>query len=47
MKRHRRYITLLVGDVSKAKEKLSWEPKINLREGIESTYKWYKENACK
>jgi GDP-L-fucose synthase len=26
---------------------LGWEPKINLREGIESTYKWYKENACK
>ena len=22
---------------------LSWEPKINLREGIESTYQWYKE----
>lgn len=26
---------------------LGWEPKIGLREGIESTYKWYKENACK
>ena len=25
---------------------LGWEPKIGLREGIESTYKWYKENAC-
>jgi GDP-L-fucose synthase len=25
---------------------LGWEPKINLREGIESTYQWYKENAC-
>ena len=23
---------------------LGWEPKIGLREGIESTYKWYKEN---
>ena len=23
---------------------LGWEPKINLRDGIESTYKWYKEN---
>jgi len=26
---------------------LGWEPKIGLREGIELTYKWYKENACK
>ena len=26
---------------------LGWEPKISLREGIESTYNWYKENACK
>ena len=24
---------------------LGWEPKIGLREGIESTYAWYKENA--
>ena len=26
---------------------LGWEPKIGLRKGIESTYQWYKENACK
>jgi len=26
---------------------LGWESKISLREGIESTYQWYKENACK
>lgn len=26
---------------------LGWEPKIGLREGIEKTYHWYKENACK
>jgi GDP-L-fucose synthase len=25
---------------------LGWEPKISLHEGIESTYQWYKENAC-
>lgn len=24
-----------------------WEPKISLRKGIEQTYQWYKENACK
>ena len=24
---------------------LGWEPRINLRQGIESTYQWYKENA--
>ena len=23
---------------------LGWEPKINLREGIETTYEWYKES---
>jgi GDP-L-fucose synthase len=26
---------------------LGWEPKIGLREGIEETYKWYKENVGK
>jgi GDP-L-fucose synthase len=26
---------------------LGWEPKITLRDGIEKTYQWYKENACK
>ena len=26
---------------------LGWKPKISLSEGIESTYQWYKENACK
>jgi GDP-L-fucose synthase len=26
---------------------LGWEPKIGLRKGIETTYQWYKENACK
>ena len=24
---------------------LGWEPKISLREGIESTYEWFKENV--
>ena len=26
---------------------LGWEPKISLCRGIEKTYEWYKENACK
>ena len=33
-------------NVSKIKS-LGWEPKITLREGIQKTYEWYKENACK
>ena len=28
-------------------KQLGWTPKISLREGIETTYQWYKENACK
>ena len=24
---------------------LGWEPKISLREGIQSTYEWYKKNG--
>ena len=31
-------------NVSKLKS-LGWEPKISLRDGIKSTYEWYKENA--
>jgi GDP-L-fucose synthase len=26
---------------------LGWQPKINLKEGIKSTYEWYKDYACK
>jgi GDP-L-fucose synthase len=29
-------------DVTKIKS-LGWEPKINLKEGIKSTYEWYKD----
>jgi len=35
-----------VMNVNKIKA-LGWEPKISLCEGIEKTYQWYKENACK
>jgi len=31
-------------DNSKAKEKLGWEPKISLEQGIEGTIKWIKDN---
>lgn len=31
-------------DISKAKELLSWEPRINIRDGIKHTVKWYIEN---
>ena len=33
-----------VMNVDRIKE-LGWEPKINLRDGIKSTYQWYKENV--
>jgi dTDP-glucose 4,6-dehydratase len=31
-------------DIKKAKEKLGWEPKVGLEEGLERTIKWFKEN---
>ena len=31
-------------DITKAKNKLDWEPKYNLEEGISLSVKWYKEN---
>ena len=36
--------TKLCLDISKAKNSLSWEPKVSLDEGIEKTLTWYKEN---
>ena len=33
-------------NVNKIKS-LGWEPKISLKEGIKSTYEWYKDYACK
>ena len=39
----KRYTPRKVLNVDKIKS-LGWEPKISLREGIESTYEWYKEN---
>ena len=26
---------------------IGWEPQIGLKQGIESTYEWYKDYACK
>jgi len=34
-------------DVSKAKDKLGFETEISLKEGLEKTIKWYKENYDK
>jgi len=31
-------------DISKARQMLDWEPKINLEEGLKRTIKWFKEN---
>lgn len=31
-------------DISLANEKLGWEPKVDLQEGLERTIKWFKEN---
>lgn len=32
-------------DISKAKKELNYQPKINLDEGVQQTYQWYKENS--
>ncbi|NHN60116.1 MULTISPECIES: NAD-dependent epimerase/dehydratase family protein [Halorussus] len=34
----------MVLDPSKAKQKLDWEPQVNLREGLSLQYEWLKEN---
>ncbi|MGK7390842.1 MAG: SDR family oxidoreductase [Candidatus Cyclobacteriaceae bacterium M2_1C_046] len=34
-----------LADVSKAKELISYEPKVEIREGLEKTYNWFKENS--
>ena len=31
-------------DISKAKEKLGWEPKVGIDEGLKKTIDWFKEN---
>jgi nucleoside-diphosphate-sugar epimerase len=28
-------------DITRARELLGWEPKVELREGLERTYRWY------
>jgi len=33
-----------ISDISKVKEKLGWEPKISVRQGIQSLMDWAKEN---
>jgi nucleoside-diphosphate-sugar epimerase len=36
--------TKLAVDISKAKEKYDWFPKVSLKEGVSKTLRWYKEN---
>jgi nucleoside-diphosphate-sugar epimerase len=31
-------------DITRARETLGWEPRVSLREGIERTLRWYREN---
>jgi CDP-paratose 2-epimerase len=33
-----------ISDISKVKEKLGWEPKISVRQGIQTLMDWAKEN---
>ena len=35
----------LLGDSSKAQDKLKWKPKINFDDGIKDTYRWYLKNV--
>ena len=34
-------------DITKAKTKLNWEPKVNLDEGLSKTIKWVEEQLSK
>jgi dTDP-D-glucose 4,6-dehydratase len=40
-------IALITGITGQDVKSLGWDSKIGLQEGIEKTFKWYKENACK
>ena len=31
-------------DITKAKNELNWEPKINIEQGLDITIKWFREN---
>jgi len=39
--------TSLCVDITKAKEKFGWKPKISLDEGVKKTMRWYQENILK
>ena len=38
-------VDLLLGNAAKAKEKLGWEPKVQLEEGLHETVRWFTENS--
>ena len=42
--RHPADVTATWADISKAKELLSWSPKINIEDGIQNTVNWFEEN---
>ena len=42
--RHPADVTATWADINKAKELLSWSPKINIEDGIQNTVNWFEEN---
>ncbi len=38
-------ITKFVADISKAKNRINFEPKNSIKQGIRKTVKWYEENS--
>ncbi len=42
--RHPADVTATWADINKAKEFLSWSPKINIEDGIQNTVNWFEEN---
>ena len=39
-------VDLLVGDSSKAKEELGWEPSVTFEQGLDKTIDWYLANEA-
>ena len=39
-------VDLLLGDASKARKVLGWEPKVPFEEGLKKTIEWFRKNGC-